>query len=60
MYKEPAAHATDLSGGNHQIEEGGWQKPVAPPSGKQPPAGLPKASLKPPVDAQSGAKDSDG
>lgn len=31
----------------HGIEEGGWQKPVAPPKADSPPVGLPRASSSP-------------
>jgi hypothetical protein len=37
---------------DHRIEEGGWQKPVAPPTAESRPAGLPPVS--PPPGASSG------
>jgi hypothetical protein len=39
--------------GDHRIEEGGWQKPVAPPTAQSRPAGLPPAA--PPASAIGGA-----
>jgi hypothetical protein len=42
---------------DHRIEEGGWQKPVAPPRADSRPGGLPKANPpRPPSNTQSKEK----
>jgi hypothetical protein len=43
---------------DHRVEEGGWQKPVAPPKAESRPTGLPTASAKPPAGDIKPAKES--
>jgi len=43
--------------GDHRIEEGGWQKPVAPPAAETRPAGLPPVVPTPKATGGAGTKE---